>query len=405
MKKASKFLIMMSSVLFLSLPLTPCYSTLASEDNIDYTTRHSAPFQQAIGIEKLGAFQGLDLSELYQQVVASVVSVLNYNRSDSLQSIGSGVLYYANQVAGRKVYYVITNHHVVKGNTKLRILTHDSLMKDALLIGTDSVQDLAVLMVTSYGLQDSQIASLPSNQLSLIPTPQTFDPVFAIGNPSSPFLKGTLTAGIVSNGSRNTSSETTKLYEQSHAIQVDLALNPGNSGGPLFNKQGQLIGINTYKVNKVGDLTFEGLNFSLPIHDMYLGAERIRTSALISFSNNEYVVTQAGTFFKPAYGAFELASLLQISLSDRNYLKIPPTLFQGVLLKGVGVSSSFGQAGLPRYAIIHTIDGIVVKDIVDARKILMRAQANQQLVITYYAPTATGYASTLTSATIMARAS
>ena len=405
MKPMIKKVAFFSLLVFLLVPLPDKPSGLDINDTTQYQSYSLPSYQQSIGIEKLGSIQSIDLPTLYQQVVPSTVTVLNYSTTDSIQSIGSGVIYLTNQVQGNKVYYIITNHHVVRNQSKLRILTYDNLIKDALLIGVDSVQDVALLMVTSYGLQDSQVAILPSSDIRLIPVPQPLDPVFAIGNPSSPMLKGTLTAGVISHGARNTSGESTAFYSQSHAIQVDLALNPGNSGGPLFNALGQVIGINTYKINQVSNFTFEGLNFAMPIHDMLLGAERIRSSAQIALVGTQLVVNRAGTFFKPSYGAFEMVSLLQISLADRQTLNIPASIYQGVLLKGVGVNSAFGQVNVPRYAIITEMNGFAIFDIVDARRVMIRAQASETIEIKYYAPTSDGYETTLTTKTITARAS
>ena len=405
MKRIAKYLSILALTGALGLPGSSPFPSIKDDQDRPYQPLEEISYQWVIGIEKLGSFQSIDFVSLYHQVASSVVTVLNFGSQDSLQSIGSGVIYRSGLVSARKVYFIITNFHVVNGNSKLRILTHDNVMKDALLVGSDSVQDIAVLMITSYAISDSDVATLVSTQVAQVPTPNPGDPVFAIGSPSSYYLKGTLTVGIVSNGSRNTSSESMNLYEQSHAIQIDLALNPGNSGGPLFNQYGQVIGINTYKISSVGEMTFEGLNFSLSMHDMLLGAERIRTSAQIDYSLGEFVITRRGTFFKPSYGAFEITSVKEIALRDRETLGIPSSIYQGVLLKGVGVSSAFAQANSPRYAIIRAIDGNPISDIVDLRKVLIRALTNQTLVVEYYAPEGSGYSTSLSSASIVARAS
>ncbi len=390
-------------VLVCLLNVTP-QPLLKMGDVTDYSRQQENTYQNVVGLQNLAAWDSQDLATLYNTVVQTTVTVLNYSSSDTIQSIGSGVIFNKRTIGSDTLYFVMTNYHVVNGARKLGIITYNNLIKDALLVGGDSVQDLAIIMVTSYGLSDSNLATFASSDVALIPTPQTGDNIFSIGNPSSIYLKGTMTVGIVSNGERNTSSDATSIYDQSHAIQVDLALNPGNSGGPLFDDQGRVIGINSFKLTSSGSVNFEGLNFALSIHDMLLGAQRILASAVISTSGSNYVVSTQGTFFKPSYGANEYASIIHIGVVDRATLKIPETIYSGVLLKTLGVNSAFAQAGIPRYAIIQEVDGVAITNLVNLRKVLIRASANQVLSVKYYAPTSNGYESVLTSKSVTARA-
>lgn len=396
MRKIKIFLLLLL-VFVVAQPLDKNVEVLENESIVKQETNFN------IITTNLGVNLDYDLPSLYNQTAPSVVAVLNYGTNNSgealLQSMGSGVIYFSNMISLNKVYYVITNEHVISGSASLKVITYDNLIKDAILVGKDEDADIAVLMINSYGISDDYIATLASDVSDLKP----LDFVYAIGSPSDVILKGTLTVGIVSHGGRNTSPETTTLYKQAHSIQIDLALNPGNSGGPLFNSNGEVIGINTYKIKTTGGYTFEGLNFSLPIHDVYLGVERIRNSANIKYNilESKFSIETQGKFYKPDYGRFELNALYKLSLKEKENLKIPIHLKQGVLLGGVAVASAFGKVSIPRYSIIVEVDGEVVKDVFDVRKILIKQEKESSIEIKYYAPTTDGYSSELVSAQLI----
>lgn len=161
--------------------------------------------------------------------------------------------------------YMLTNHHVIEGADKITVTLNDRTELDATLIGSDERSDVAVLKV-----EGNQFPALPigdSNSLKV------GEPVLAIGSPFG--FDYSASAGIVSAKSRSFSRETSVPF-----IQTDVALNPGNSGGPLFNQRGEVIGINSRIFSGTGG--YMGLSFSIPIDaamDIY---EQLKTSGEVA---------------------------------------------------------------------------------------------------------------------------
>ena len=160
-----------------------------------------------------------DFSGVVEDVVRSVVSIA----TDVSQ--GSGFFVHDDG-------YVVTNHHVIDGATQLSIFTSDNQVLGASLVGVDVSKDIALLKTDSTDYEGVQVADSENVQVG--------SKVIAIGNPLG--LSFTVTEGIV--------SATDRIGPNGLAayIQTDVSLNPGNSGGPLINKQGEVIGVNNFKV-------------------------------------------------------------------------------------------------------------------------------------------------------------
>ncbi|GAB3957182.1 trypsin-like peptidase domain-containing protein [Spirosoma harenae] len=129
--------------------------------------------------------------------------------------------------------YIITNNHVVAGATTIRVSLADSNEYDATLIGRDPSTDIAVLKIYADGLKAIRFADSKQVQVGQI--------AIAVGNPYG--FQYSLTAGVVSALGRTLRSESGRLIDD--VLQTDAALNPGNSGGPLVNSNGDVIGVNT----------------------------------------------------------------------------------------------------------------------------------------------------------------
>ena len=187
---------------------------------------------------------GLGLQEIYEKNIPSVVSIICTLSGGS--SSGTGVVLSENG-------YLVTNAHVVSGALEIQVLLTDGRTLAAHLVGADSLSDLAVLYVNAQDLIPAQFGD--STQL------RVGDAVVAIGDPLGVSLRGTMTDGIVSAINRDveTNGRTMTL------IQTNAALNSGNSGGPLINCHGQVIGINTMKIGTFADdAGVEGLGFAIP---------------------------------------------------------------------------------------------------------------------------------------------
>lgn len=168
-------------------------------------------------------------------------------------SFGSGVVLSSDG-------YIVTNHHVIEGADQLRITFSDGSEADAVLVGSDEYSDIAVLKLT----QDK--ADLVPAQVGDSDAVSVGEMVVAIGNPLGVELLGTLTMGVVSATNREIDLADGRSMD---TIQTDAAINSGNSGGGLFNADGQLIGITTLKMSSgmSASASVEGLGFAIPINE------------------------------------------------------------------------------------------------------------------------------------------
>ena len=162
------------------------------------------------------------------------------------QGSGSGVII-------RPDGYIVTNNHVVANATEIKVTMNNNKTYDAKVIGTDAATDVALLKIEAEGLPSLDFADSDKLRLG--------EWVLAIGSPLGEQLKGTITAGIVSAKGRYMPSNDGQFKIESF-IQTDAAVNPGNSGGALVNKKGELVGINTAIVSQTG--AYSGYSFAVP---------------------------------------------------------------------------------------------------------------------------------------------
>lgn len=147
--------------------------------------------------------------------------------------------------------YIVTNNHVVKGATDIRVTTSDRRVLPAKLIGADAMTDLAVIKVN-----ESNMASIPWGDSKALKSGQT---VLAFGNPFG--FRFSVTRGIVSALNR-ANPYTDDPRKPGEFIQTDAAINEGNSGGPLVDARGEVVGINTFLISPSG--AFSGMGFAIP---------------------------------------------------------------------------------------------------------------------------------------------
>ena len=191
--------------------------------------------------------EALTAQEVYAAVNPSVVMVA-VAIDEEKASIGTGVILTEDG-------YVVTNAHVIAGGLSAWVALDTGEVLDAELVGFDSNEDLALLK-----LVDGQ--GLPAARLGDSDACVVGDQVYAIGNPLGVELRGTLTNGLISAIDRQVTMEGRVMT----MLQTTAALNNGNSGGPLINDLGQVIGINTMKMSggKTATATVEGLGFAVP---------------------------------------------------------------------------------------------------------------------------------------------
>ncbi|WP_428151084.1 trypsin-like peptidase domain-containing protein [Brevundimonas sp.] len=156
---------------------------------------------------------------------------------------------------------IVTNHHVIEDGQKFRVDMTDGRLVDATLIGSDKATDIAVLQINASGL--SQVETVDSDTL------RTGDLAFAVGYPLG--LDQTLTMGVISGLGRSGMGDAVEDY-----IQTDAAVNSGNSGGPLLDSRGRLIGINTSILSGGIDGGNDGIAFAVPTRILLFVVEQLR---------------------------------------------------------------------------------------------------------------------------------
>ena len=213
--------------------------TAVPDDSITMNLESSPP-----SVENVPQEGGLSLQSIYDKAIDSVVSILCTTSSG--QSSGTGVVLSANG-------YIVTNAHVVSDAQVIGVLLSDERELSATLVGADAVSDLAVLYVNATDLSPAEFGDSSVLRVG--------DAVVAIGDPLGITLRGSMTDGIISAINRDITTGGRTMT----VIQTNAALNSGNSGGPLLNCYGQVIGINTMKIGDyVNSSGVEGLGFAIP---------------------------------------------------------------------------------------------------------------------------------------------
>ena len=194
----------------------------------------------------------LSVNEIYERAASGVVQITstsgNISGASPQQALGSGFVV-------DKAGHIVTNYHVVQGADEIRVSFSNRDTVEAQLVGSDPSTDLAVLQVDTSA---SALTPLPLGDSDKV---EVGDPVVAIGNPFG--LDRTATSGIVSALQRLITAP--NRYTIDHVIQTDAPINHGNSGGPLLNSRGQVIGVNTQiETGGVVGSGNVGIGFSVP---------------------------------------------------------------------------------------------------------------------------------------------
>ena len=285
----------------------------------------------------------LCLQDIYSSVIDSVVSISSMTSSGT--SSGTGIIMSSDG-------YVITNHHVITGALVISVLTNDNQEFEAALVGSDEMSDLAVLKIDARGLQAAEFGD--SSKL------RVGDSVVAIGDPLGVQLRGTMTNGIISAINRDlTVGDRTMTL-----IQTNAALNNGNSGGPLINCYGQVIGINTVKMSSYYTATasVEGLGFAIPIS--------VAKPIIDELIENGYV---AG---RPAIGI----SGDSLPSYYRTYYRLP----DGVYVTSVNEGSDAKAKGIREGDIVTAINGERISSIDELNTVKNQYAAGDEVTLTVY---------------------
>src|SRR5690625_5082170 len=307
------------------------------------------------------------ITEIVEEVSPAVVGIINiqqhmdfWQEGDSAQAgEGSGVIY---KVDGDTAY-VVTNHHVIEGADEIEIVLYDETHIEAELIGGDLFSDLAVLEIDSAHVEHViDIGSSADIRVG--------EPAIAIGNPLGLMFSGSVTQGIISGTERTIPQDFNqdgRADWQAEVIQTHAAINPGNSGGALINMYGQLIGINSMKINQAA---VEGIGFAIPVDTAIPIMEELE---------------ETGEVIRPYLGV-EIYSLDEVPHSEwRSTMNLPEDVEGGVYIWSVERLSPADQAGLERLDVITQMDGEPVHNMIDLRQILYQEkEIGEEVTITFY---------------------
>ena len=229
----------------------------------------SEPAQEETGNNQQVVIDTSSLADLVDSVKNSVVTVYTD------KGFGTGFVY-------TDEGYIITNYHVIDGTSKINVICTDGRKLEAKLIDGDELSDVAVIFVKNLG-----IPKLPVGDSDAL---RVGEDVIAIGTPNDVEYAGTVTKGIISGVKRQVRvyEEAGYLSKTMEMIQTDTTLNHGNSGGPLINMRGEVVGINTmkYYASDAGDTLY----FSIPINDAAEIADDIITNG--KYSGNKGSASQ-----------------------------------------------------------------------------------------------------------------
>lgn len=230
---------------------------IQTSTNIGGSTDRGSLSEDAFRIGQVSTVQAstsdLTLPELFTRVEKSVVQITDSDQTSPLDSrLGSGFVYDDNG-------HIVTNHHVVNGGGRIDVTFLDGTVYRATLMGSDPYTDLAVLYVKD--VPQEKLVPLP---LADSTTVRVGEQVAAIGNPFG--LSGSMTAGIISGVGRLIPNDLAGQFSIPDVIQTDAPVNPGNSGGPLLNMRGEVIGINSAIYSTTGQSA--GVGFAIPSNTM-----------------------------------------------------------------------------------------------------------------------------------------
>ena len=283
-------------------------------------------------------------SEVYAENVNAVVAVVaRYESGNGYgESTGSGFIISSDG-------YVVTNYHVIEGSTQVVVITHGNETMAAKVVGYEATNDIALLKVAGENLP---YAVLGSSDALIVG-----EQVMAIGNPLGD-LTATLTVGYVSAKDRIIDSEGTVI----NMLQTDAAINAGNSGGPLFNTSGQVVGVITakYSGDSGSGVSIEGLGFAIPTDDV--------AGILADLKEFGYVT-----------GAYLGVSVRDVDSSAQSY-GLPAGAYVQEVVRGLAAD----KAGIRAGDIIVNLGGYDVDSITTLTRTLRRFKAGDTVSVTVY---------------------
>ncbi|WP_462271739.1 S1C family serine protease [Ligilactobacillus agilis] len=305
--------------------------------------------------------------EAYQKSDNSIDSIFGFSIGSSeettSESEGSGVIYKKNG----NTAYVVTNNHVISGADSFYVMLYSGKRVKATVVGKDSVSDLAVLKIDAKNVEQTATFGNSDNI-------QVGETALAIGSPMGSEYATSLTQGIISAKKRtlditNSSGVTTG---STTVIQTDAAINSGNSGGPLVNLDGQVIGINSMKLSSNSssseNASVEGMGFAIPSNEVVKIINQLVTKGKVS---------------RPALGisGIDLDYVSDSAKSDT--LKLSDGVDSGVVVMKTDSDSPLKDI-LSKYDVIVSLGGKKVTGISSLKTALYAHKVGDSVTIKYY---------------------
>ena len=322
------------------------------------STRQTVTLQQSdrapvtVSVKQVDGQTKMEPAEVYASTVNSVVSInttasagINiFGQTVETASAGSGFIISPDG-------YIVTNYHVVKGATSVKVTLYNGDTYDAAVIGGDSDYDVAIIKINAGGL--------PAVTLGNSADVNVGDTVLAIGNPLGE-LTFSMSQGIVSCCDRAINVSGTPF----NMIQVDASINPGNSGGPLMNLYGEVVGIVSAKYSSYSNTAVEGLGFAIPIGDVQAVITDIMENGQIT-SKPSMGIT-AGTMTR------QMATQYQIDKDN------------GVFVYSVDKGGAGEKAGLRMGDVITKVDSMEITSMEDLTAAKKGHRAGDTVTVIYY---------------------
>jgi len=296
------------------------------------------------------------LAASVEKTFNSVVMIKTYNGTKAKGS-GSGFIY---KIDGDNAY-IMTNHHVIDGGNKWTIITSTDEEIEGTVLGSDEYVDIAVIKVKkkSYMQAVSILASDKKVNLG--------DTVFTIGAPVGYEYRGTVTNGIVSGLNRLVEVSVKSSLQDDYVmevIQTNTAVNPGNSGGPLFNSNGEVVGVISMKLV---ESSIEGMGFAIPIEYAMSHVSKLEKGEKIE---------------RPLLG-ISMANITDTYQLFQNRIIVPEGIEEGIVVVEISNNSGAAKSNLQKGDVITKLNGSKVKNAAYLKYLLFKYNPGDTVTVTY----------------------
>ena len=310
-----------------------------------------------------------DVSDIVENTLPSIVSIINMSVQE-VQNFFGGISQQESESAGSGIIIsqndsellVVTNNHVVEGSDTLTVTFNDGNSVEAQIKGTDSARDLAVVAVPLDKISDDTMNAIKVATLGDSDSLKVGEPAIAIGNALG--YGQSVTTGIVSATGR-----TIDGFDGEY-IQTDAAINPGNSGGALLNANGEVIGINSAKINSSA---VEGMGFAIPISDASDVIQNLMNKETRSKVSDE----ERGYLGIKGY---------DVSEEGAQMYNMPTGVYVKEVMSGGGAE----KAGLTKGSIITGFEGSSISGMSSLQEQLQYYKAGEEVTLTVQIPDKNG---------------